>query len=78
MGDGYLYPAAENPDDVEREVDAARFAAAEICFPAEGEVGVNSDFHELPAEGNADDGEAVEEAGEDVARAEQEAAQHEP
>ena len=78
VGKGNFYPAAEDPDDVQHEVNAAGLAVAEDGGFAEGAEREDADFHQLQAEGNADDGNAKQQSGNDISQPDEEAAEQEP
>ena len=78
VDDGDLPPAEEDPDEVHDDGYTAGFAGAVHQFGAEGPEGVGSQLEQLQAEGDADDGDAHQQAHDVVDDGYQDAAQDEP
>ena len=78
VGKGDFYPAAEDPDNVQHQVNAAGLAVAEDGGFAERAEREDADFHQLEAEGDADNGDAKQQSCNDIAHADEEAAEQEP
>ena len=51
-------PAEDNPQGIEKDIEAARQTIPVLHFMTEGPNGKSTELHQLRAEGNADDGDA--------------------
>jgi len=78
VGNGQFDAAEDNPDDVEHKVDASHGYGVEYRSLAKRPHGIDTNLHQLIAEGNADEGDAIEYSEQDVGRSQEKSAQYKP
>ena len=78
MGHGNLPPTEKNPKDIHKDVETSGSIVSFYDFSAERPQGESTEFPQLKAERDTDDGNAEEKAYQEISERNQESAQHEP